>query len=565
MRRLWFKMKERSRFRLRLNGAPASQGRAPGEFLSVNGYAELLPVAFHFDLLVGMRDRRCGRALPGNDPRPARRGEPQLALQFIDEQLIGKVPPEMAQIVALEKARTNVEIVRAENEEGKRLALFASARAEFEAFLKANPNHELAPQAGFEIARLIASQGNEQVNRARRLDGEARASAMKNARPLFLQAAQKLRDAAKTLNAQMKKSADVSTANYRDLNHSYLMAQLEEGMDLHMLANSYAIGDRAKIDDIKTRALTLIQARKVFEKLQEIDSKNPICWLARAWAGRCWFENDDYAKAAAAFEQIQAERGPYLDDAKRVGSYFRILMTRKQGQPASQTLTAAQRWLEQYRAYADSPEGCGARYIVADALEALANSGIKRDKATGRPIQVSAEAATRLKQAERILRALTEFENEFSDRAANRRMRIILAIAIRETPDRDPDQVKTFENCYLLSLLEVAELGEELKKPEVADYADKGRAARRKHYQRVVKAIERGLTLVRPSDQVKEVLDAQIMLVYADLIVGNNFDAALLGEHLAKSLTKSSRGAVAALYSLQGYRNVMLETRREAT
>ena len=126
-------------------------------------------------------------------------GDPELAIRYIDEHLAGKVPPALAQVIALEKARTNVEIARKENEEGKRLALFASARAEFESFLKANPNHELAPQAGFEIARLIASQGKEQLNRARRLEGEARANALTNARPLFQEAAQKLHDAAKTL------------------------------------------------------------------------------------------------------------------------------------------------------------------------------------------------------------------------------------------------------------------------------------------------------------------------------------------------------------------------------
>jgi hypothetical protein len=492
-------------------------------------------------------------------------GDPDLALRYINEQLTGKLSPEMAQIVELEKARTNVEIARSENEEGKRLALFASARAAFESFLKDHPTHDLAPQAGFEIARLIAAQGKEQLNRARRLDGDARAKALKEARPLFTQAAQKLRDAAKQLSDQLKKVGEPTTPEQkslvRDLNNSYLMAQLEEGIDLYHLGNTYATEAQPKGDDVKTRALTLDQARKSFEKLQNQDTKHPVCWLARAWAARCWFENDDFGKATLAFEELQAERGPGLDEARRVAAYFRILMARKQGQANKDLVVSLQRWLEQYRPYSESAEGCGARYFLADALEGLADAGVKRDPMTGRPTQVTAEAAARLKEAERLLRALTESENDFTDRAANKRMRIILAIAIRETPDRDAAKVTTFENCYLLSLLEVAELNEELKKPEIGDDPEKSKAARRRHYNNVIRAIDRGLTLLRPTDPPKEILDARIMLVYAHLVAGNNHQAAVLGEHLARGMTRVSRGAVPALYSLQAYRNVMLDTK----
>src|SRR5262249_21689328 len=161
---------------------------------------------------------------------------------------------------------------------------------------------------------------------------------------------------------------------------------------------------------------------------------------------------------------------------------------RKQGQATPQLIASLQRWLDQYRTYWETPEGCGARYFLADALEKQAYAtGVKVDAKTGRPTQVSADAALRLKEADRHLRDLTEFENDFSDRAAGKRMRVILAIAIRETPDRDPDKVTTFENCYLLAILEVAELNEELKKPENDD-PDKAKTTRRRHYQRVIRA-----------------------------------------------------------------------------
>jgi tetratricopeptide (TPR) repeat protein len=491
-------------------------------------------------------------------------GEPELALEYIQEKLVGKVPSSLAQVISLELARTRVEIARNENEEGRRLALFAAARAEFENFLKANPNDPLAPQARFEIARLMAAQGKEALNRARRAQGDARIKAMTDARPAFETAATQLTAAAKQLKAQGEALGEPTKpeekATAREAIQSWLKAQLEQGMNLYLMAQTYAATERPA--ELKEHARLLTDAGAVFEKLMNVDSKQPICWLARAWLARCFFENDDYPKAVLQFDAIQGEKGPHADEAKRVANYFRILMFRRQGTvSAAQLLTQLQNWLERYHAYINTPEGCGARYMMADVLESQAYSmpgGIKlNDK--GRPVSVSLDAAAKLKQAERQLRSLTEFENDFSDRAAAKRMRIILAIAIRETPDRDPAKLKTFESCYLLALLEVAELNEAIKDPKVAENPDEVARIRKTQYARAVVALERALSLEKPTDPAKELTDARIMLVYSYVTIGNNRKAAEMGEQIAKTLTRSSRGAVPALFALQAYKNLLAE------
>src|SRR5437899_1430013 len=93
----------------------------------------------HLDLIRGLRAQ----------------GEPGLAMDYIQAKLA--TPPESLKgLLPLEIARTRVELALQESEEGKRLAMFALARTEFETFLKTNAAHPLAPQASFEIARLIA-------------------------------------------------------------------------------------------------------------------------------------------------------------------------------------------------------------------------------------------------------------------------------------------------------------------------------------------------------------------------------------------------------------------------
>ena len=167
-------------------------------------------------------------------------GEPELALEYIQEKLVGKVPSNLVQVVALELARTRVEIARQENEEGKRLALFAAARTEFENFLKQNPNDPLAPQVHFEIARLMASQGKEAINRARRAQGDARVKALKESRPSFEAARSQLAAAAKLLKSQIDALGDPATpdekAIARDAAQSWLKAQIEQGMNLYLMA-----------------------------------------------------------------------------------------------------------------------------------------------------------------------------------------------------------------------------------------------------------------------------------------------------------------------------------------
>src|SRR5213078_1233692 len=89
-------------------------------------------------------------------------GEPGLAMEYIQSKL-ATPPAELAAILPLEIARTRVELALQENEEGKRLAMFAEARKEFENFLEKDPKNPLAPQARFEIARLISSLGKEHL------------------------------------------------------------------------------------------------------------------------------------------------------------------------------------------------------------------------------------------------------------------------------------------------------------------------------------------------------------------------------------------------------------------
>jgi hypothetical protein len=489
-------------------------------------------------------------------------GEPVLALQYIEERLGKKVPPEMAAVLRLETARTRLEIALQENEEGKRLAMFGQARAEFEAFLKNYPGHPLAPQANFEIARLIASQGKEFLNRARRSEGDK--AAVKNdlakARPLFEDATKKLAEAAALIDKKLAALDNPATADEksakRELEQSRLQAELEQGINLFQLAQTH--------EALKDRGIAMDRAQKVLQKLADRDIKHPMSILAKAWVGRCFHENEDYNKADDTYKAIIAESGPQSEPGKRVALYFRMLMLVRQGNTKPTTMVQlADTWLNTYRPYQNTAEGCGVKYLLASLLESLAEPGIIRDKKTGLPVRVGGDAQMHLRRAERFYKELADFENDFTERAAGKRMRTVLGLITNRAVNLD--QLVTFDECYLAALAEIARLNETLRlggPSDPAEGAEDVDKLKRRSYLRVIQALTRGLTLIRSTDSPKDILEARNVLVFAHLSVGNNHEAAILGESLSRDQMQSSKGASAALYALQAYANVMADTEK---
>src|SRR5262249_6505335 len=245
-------------------------------------------------------------------------------------------------------------------------------------------------------------------------------------------------------------------------------------------------------DEVQDRGKAMDQALKMLVKLSGDDLKNPICWQALAWAGRCYSSNEDFPKAEDAFKKIMDEKGLWAEVAQRQGSYYWLLLKMKQlALPAIQK--EAEGWLNKYRAYRHSPEGCGVIYLLASNQEAQAEPGVRRDQKTGRPVSVGGDSLARLRAADRLLKELIDFENDFTERAATKRMRIILAIAIGQSKERDIYKVNTFDECFLLALVEQADLNDFLKDSKKTEGMSEEEIAKQRNtrYARMIRALDR--------------------------------------------------------------------------
>ena len=80
----------------------------------------------------------------------------------------GLLTPDEVKLVALEMARIRLEQAARESEDGKRAALLAQARGEFDTFIRDNAGHPMVAQANVDLARLLALQAKTQAGRANR-------------------------------------------------------------------------------------------------------------------------------------------------------------------------------------------------------------------------------------------------------------------------------------------------------------------------------------------------------------------------------------------------------------
>ncbi|HEV3085319.1 MAG TPA: tetratricopeptide repeat protein [Gemmataceae bacterium] len=466
------------------------------------------------------------------------RGMADLALEYLQSQ--SKNPPaDLAPILPLELAKTRLELAASKPDPASRLAEQNQARAEFELFLKNNPQHPLAAEASLEIARIIAIQGKTELSKARQADKNVQAAGMAKARALFDQAGPLLQAAAERIDAQLAALAATPTsqseAQKQALTEARQQAELEIGINLLNQAQSYT-GD----SDAAKRGELFKKAIDVLEKLSRRDPKNPICWQARTWLGRCYLENEDPKAARKIFNEVIAEPGEYAEPGKRLARYFRLqtLAGDDPRKAAADIRKACEEWLIVYPNHHDTPEGYGVRFELAAAYKKQAQMAAKN----------SNQARILYDQALKLFQAIEQTDNEFSTQAQNEKQLVIVQ-ASQERTRGDISKLANFEECYLRAQVEVGFLSEESKKLKGAELDNK----RKERLKNMLEALNRGLDLADAGASPEAISNARFLLAYAYYALEDYYRAAVLGEDVARTEAKSRQAPSAAVYALESY------------
>jgi hypothetical protein len=470
---------------------------------------------------------------------------PDLALEYLADLTAKKPAPAVAAVLPLERAIAKLDLADDESDEGKRSALIAEARAGFEQFLATNPNHPRRPEAAVALARVVSVQAKGLLARANKSrDKQARKSELTAARPVFQDAGKRFGQAAAEFAKKLEDPGLTPSAR-RGLTRDVYQAELDRAVNLLLLARTYdpPEGDKER----QARADAINQAQKLFTALADRDPSHPLCWVARAWTGECEREKDSPVEAQKIFDAVKkaaSSGGPAVAGA-RTARFFELGADYlKANTPAE--FRRVQAGLEQWladpaaRAARPAPEVFAARFYLGEVKRLQAVAMIKLDK-SGKPGPVPAAARDLLQSAEKDFKRLQEPENDYSDRAAERRtqtIRILIGDGLK-----DPARIVDLEECLMAAQVQLyrAVKDEKLSTDE-----------RTKSLRQVIALYERARQLPVPRELAKDAADAQVNLVFAYLMADRAYQAAVLGEHLART-ARAGAAARAGMYALQAY------------
>ncbi len=491
-------------------------------------------------------------------------GKADLALEYMDKKLKPKTAEVLKAVLPLERARCRLARADTETDVGQRLADYRRAQEEFEAYLKGKPPEAQAAEAGLELARVAASQGRQQFRRALgEEDDDARAKGMTKARDLFTTADTRFKEAGKQIKSQLDALAEAKTEEERlrkgRLSHAFDQAAFEQGIN--------ALDKALTLDDVVLRGKTIEdEAVNQLDKVAS-DPQNPYHWEAHAWLVRCYGEVDKVKPAKKEYALVMnTATGADADTAKRLAlyHYLRILNNDPDVKDKpGETIKLAEDWLRRYRSYANTPEGNGVRFRLAKAYS---------DRAQASRNPRAPEAVQSFKTARDLFKALELGGSEYTNKARNEKIRIVLTMA--ESKGGDLSRLNTFEECYLEAQREMYLMTEEQKqlaaqrkqlagkpKEELVKFEAQQKKVekdQKAHFQRIIAALKRALSLpTDPDVNPKEVAEARAVLSYCYLESGDLYRAAILAEELARTEPDSEIASGAAAYSLQAYLRIV--------
>ena len=495
-------------------------------------------------------------------------GQVDLALEYLKE-LEGKaLQPDDKAALGLERAKCLLEAAEEEPDEGTRIGMVTVAKESLDAFLRVS-NHPRRVEGLLVQAKLTTIDAREQLNRARRMDippqGEskeeeaARDAAQlkqkaeaKKARPLFLLASKRYTEASNLLRTRLEdKGLDANTR--RVLEREAYEAELAAGINQFNTAETYMPVSRVTGPEKEERNKFLEAAKETFGKLDKGPETNRTVWVARAWIAEVTYEQDDFNNAAQKVAAILKANLYEAEEGKRLARFFQLRRNFVEAlssnalakvQASEQELRA---WL---RAYGNprkpTPEVFAVRYYLARLLQLMAESSIPKPKTPTAPVTIGNTARLQLTESEKLYRALAQTDHDYTARAARNRMQVVRRL-IGEA-DAPVSTYDSFEKAQMASLIQLSKLGtEESKNNPDPKKVQALRLA-------TIALLERARELATPADNPADVTDVLLRLIYFYQIADMPYHAAVMGDHVARTLKATGgKAAVAGLFGLNGY------------
>src|SRR5262245_10523644 len=236
-----------------------------------------------------------------------RHGYHDIAVIYLEKlEKRADVPADFKAVIPFEKAVTLMDEAKYERDLEAQTRLYDQARAFFEEFLKASPNHPNAGRANTELANVIVGKGKVEAQKAK-APGNAgqKAELQKKARGYFAEA----RKVFQAAHDRYKEAYDKFDKYYDPVKQkakheareaaevNYMQAQLNLGVLTYEEAQTY---DKGSADNKKL----LTEAANAFNKIHAKYRSQLAGLYARMWEGKCFEEQDDIVKAMGIYNEL---------------------------------------------------------------------------------------------------------------------------------------------------------------------------------------------------------------------------------------------------------------------
>jgi len=480
------------------------------------------------------------------------RGLADLGLQFLDGLKDDKNLSEIdRRSILLEKAKCKLALANDATEDAVKAGFLADARGLLDGFVKAKDQgkHPRLAEAHMALAKLTSLEAKSQLQKAMRSRDDAEQKTGKAAaKTLFTKASSEYASAAKELIETLKAIPD--SVVKRTLQKDKVQAELDSAINLYNLYNTFPPDDVATVNDRKARSDTLIQARNAFDALTTGATNNPTVWIAKAWMAEI-DTLQDKPEAKAANDEINRASGP-SEAGRRQMKYFEVRRaygSAKDTKSLADLQTLGRAWLTKFESpRKPTDEGAHVKYMVALSLEGEVRTsmGGRIPKGPNAPKMVDANATerTKLREAERLYREVAQGENDYMERATDHRMTVV-RLMIGETI-RPAKEYAKFEDAHMAAIVQASKLHE--KQGGADEKAIKDARTT------LISLLERARFLGSPADSHTDVMNDQINLGAMYLMSDRPYEAAVLGESLARMPRPvASRAAAAGELALAAY------------
>lgn len=467
-----------------------------------------------------------------------------LAQRYLDRlESQPNLPRELRDVLPYERATLLLGSARSQRDLIRKQQQLERARLLLEQFIKTSPDHPRAAEAGGEFGKILLERGRVALLQSQLPSGRARKRQLQaQARTRFGEARATLERVLEQYETQLKKlTRQISSASQDDpdvveardrVDRHMMQAKLDRAVAQYELAHTYHPGTPPFTEAVQ-------KAAEQFETIHVEYRTQLVGLYGRMWQGRCFQELGEPAKALGFYRELltgvdEDQRRETLAPLRRLSDnvlYFRLVSLNDLARRDYEVVVhEAESWRDRNGRTLNSEVGWGISLELARAYESLA-----KQKASG-----SGEQKQLFKKAARLAGEIGKYNGEHQPLA--------LAMAQRLGSRTRPSNPEGFDDLLDAAHTALNE-GFAVQREDGNDSADRAKA----QFAEADRLARSALANARSGTAFEEVNEARLVLCYANYQLGRNYEAAVLGEFLARRYPKSGLAVNAAAVALAAF------------